>query len=62
VKIEQTDYGAWYKAECTQVCGWPGRTAGLSVTRDAAKGHVREKGHETALIRTSSVHYRKASA
>ena len=51
-------YSVWYSMQCQQECvpAWgDGRRA---VVFAAAKAHVRETGHETAVVGTASVHFR----
>ena len=60
-EFRETVYSPWYLAQCQQRCSTLiGGTKRPNVLL-AAKDHVRETGHETAVIRTSSVHFRPAA-
>ena len=60
MKLTTETYAAWYQGVCQQACGWKGAAAnGKAFVLASVKQHVRETGHETAVIRTSSIHYRK---
>lgn len=54
--IAVTVYDPWREVECVQQCGWqPAKP-----TTAEARSHVAKTGHETAIIKHSSIHYRCA--
>jgi hypothetical protein len=65
--VERVSYSAWYHATCTTPGAIINDWAGFSGSREdtvvvEAVAHVLDTGHETAVERTSSVHYRAALA
>jgi hypothetical protein len=59
VKYAKESYSAWFAGDCNVMCGWKGaQSASRSFVTASVKRHVDDTGHETAVIRTTSVHYR----
>lgn len=62
MKYAKETYSPWFTGECVVVCGWKGaQSASRPFVTTSAKRHVDDTGHETAVIRTASIHYRLAS-
>lgn len=53
-------YSPWFKGVCNVACGWVGAQASnRAFVLRGVKEHALGTGHETALLRESSVHYRR---
>lgn len=59
-RLAKETYSPWFKGVCNVACGWRGAAASSrAFVLRGVKEHVRETGHETALLRESSEHYRR---
>jgi predicted small metal-binding protein len=59
-KLVKESYSPWFQGVCSVACGWRGAAASnRAFVLRGVKEHARDTGHETAIVRDSSVHYRR---
>lgn len=58
-RVAVTVFDPWREVQCIQVCGWRAAKTTAAGSTAEAKAHTVETGHETAVIRHASTHYRR---